>query len=33
MSDFGFSVLDFGAVGVGVSDHTAAIKTGINFLA
>lgn len=33
MSEFGYSVLDFGAVGDGVTDDTAAIQAGINFLA
>ncbi|MBO7310565.1 MAG: hypothetical protein J6U86_04155 [Clostridia bacterium] len=33
MSGFGYSVLDFGAVGDGVTDDTAAIQRGINFLA
>ena len=33
MSGFGYSVLDFGAVGDGVTDDTAAIQAGINFLA
>ena len=33
MSNFGYSVMDFGAVGDGVTDDTAAIQKGINFLA
>ena len=33
MSVFGYSVLDFGAVGDGVADDAAAIQEGINFLA
>lgn len=33
MSEFGYSVLDFGAVGDGIADDTAAIQKGINFLA
>lgn len=33
MSEFGYSVLDFGAVGDGITDDTAAIQKGINFLA
>ena len=33
MSVFGYSVMDFGAVGDGIADDTAAIQKGINFLA
>ena len=33
MSNFGYSVMDFGAVGDGIADDTAAIPKGINFLA
>ena len=33
MSGFGYSVFEFGAVGDGVTDDTAAIQKGINFLA
>ena len=33
MSNFGYSVMDFGAVGDGIADDTAAIQKGINFLA
>lgn len=33
MSKFGYSVLEFGAVGDGIADDTAAIQKGINFLA
>ena len=33
MTGFGYSVLDFGAVGDGITDDTAAIQAGINFLA
>ena len=33
MASFGYSVFEFGAVGDGVADDTAAIQNGINFLA
>ena len=33
MASFGYSVFEFGAVGDGVADDTAAIQKGINFLA
>ncbi len=33
MSDFGYSVFEFGAVGDGIADDTAAIQKGIDFLA